>query len=124
MTTTKDPKQPDATDKSGLDKALAEGNVVITQDKVDEEGKVTHNVGHGKTAFYESSTGNVTLKGKPDVQQGINTCVSLSEDTIIIMNRDGHFHSIGPTKNIIREATATPAPGDKTAPKATPANGR
>lgn len=108
----------------GLDRAIAESNVEIIQDKVADDGSISHNVGHGKKAIYESSTGNVTLYGMPDVQQGINSCVALDEKTIIILNRDGHMTTIGPTKNIIREANAaTPAP--KPAQTATTtANGR
>jgi lipopolysaccharide export system protein LptA len=96
----------------GLDKALAEGSVEIIQDKVSDDGTISHNVGHGKTAHYESADGSVTLRGKPDVQQGINTIEALDEETVIVLYRDGHMKTFGGrTKNIIREGgSATPAP--------------
>jgi lipopolysaccharide export system protein LptA len=94
----------------GLDKAFAEGNVEIIQDKVSDDGTLSHNVGHGKTAEYDSNLGSITLRGKPDVQQGINSCEALDEETIIILFRDGHMKTIGRTKNILRESTSTPAP--------------
>jgi lipopolysaccharide export system protein LptA len=104
----------------GLDKAHAEGNVEIIQDKVADDGTISHNVGHGKTADYDSAEGSITLRGKPDVQQGINSCEALDEETIIILFRDGHMKTIGRTKNIIRESTATPAPK----PASVTSNGR
>jgi lipopolysaccharide export system protein LptA len=95
----------------GLDKALAEGSVEIIQDKLADDGTVSHNVGHGKTAHYDSADGSVTLRGKPDVQQGINTIEALDEETVIVLYRDGHMKSYGGrTKNILREGNATPAP--------------
>jgi lipopolysaccharide export system protein LptA len=92
----------------GLDKAIAEGNVEIVQDKVSDDGTISHNVGHAKTADYDSNTGNLTLRGMPEVQSGINSIVATSEETIIILNRDGRMKTIGPSKNILRESPAVP----------------
>jgi lipopolysaccharide export system protein LptA len=97
----------------GLQKALAEGNVTITQDKTDADGHVEHDTGHAKRALYDADTGDVTLYGKPDVQQGGNHCIALDENTVIIMNRDGHMTVHGPHKTVL-EDTSTSAPDPKT----------
>jgi lipopolysaccharide export system protein LptA len=87
----------------GLERAIAEGNVVITQDKVDADGKNTHSVGHGRRAEYEAATGDITLTGKPDVAQGINTLEATDESTVIILNREGKMRANGPHKSTIRD---------------------
>jgi lipopolysaccharide export system protein LptA len=86
----------------GLEKAIAEGNVVITQDKTDAQGNVTRNLGHARRAVYESATGDITLTGRPDVAQGMNVCVATDESTVITLNRDGHMKVSGPHKTIIK----------------------
>lgn len=91
----------------GLEKAICEGAVLITQDKIDVEGNLTHNIGHSKVAVYEAATGDITLTGNPDVQQGINTCLSLSESTKIVLNRNGQMKVYGPHKTIIRDGGAS-----------------
>ncbi len=98
----------------GLEKAIAESTgtnrVRIVQDKVDANGVVTHNIGDGKTAVYDASTGDITLTGMPTVQQGFNMCVALAESTVIILNRDGHMRVDGDHKTIIKDANAEAAP--------------
>jgi lipopolysaccharide export system protein LptA len=102
----------------GLERAIAEGSVVITQDKVDAEGNVTHSVGHARKAVYEADTGDITLTGRPDVSQGINTLEATEDWTIITLNRDGRMHANGPHKSTIRDTGSDPA----TAPKSTRGN--
>jgi lipopolysaccharide export system protein LptA len=95
-----------AADKTGgLERAVAEGHVVITRERLDSDGNVARDIGRGTKAVYDAATGDVTLTGKPEVSQGINTCVALDEKTVIIMNRNGKMTTIGPTKTIIRENT-------------------
>ena len=88
---------------SGLEKAIAEGHVVIVQDKVDNEGKVTHYVGKGTKAIYESASGDLTLTGWPQVQQGTNTQIATEENTIMIMNKDGQMRTKGRSRTVITE---------------------
>jgi lipopolysaccharide export system protein LptA len=87
----------------GLDKAIAEGNVVIIQDKVEADGTVSHNLAHAKKAVYEAGSGDITLYGHPDAARGVNTVIALEEGTIIIMNRDGRMHAVGPHKTTIKD---------------------
>ena len=103
-----EPKADDKKAKSGgLDKALAEadpGNIcTVTQEKKEADGTITHSIGHGKKVHYDAATGDITLYGNPDMQQGINTCVSTDEGTIMIVNRDGHLRVTGAHKTVIAE---------------------
>jgi lipopolysaccharide export system protein LptA len=95
------PEAPDADDKKQekdangkLDRAIAEGNVVITQDKVDADGKTTHYLAKGRKAVYDATTGNVTLTGWPSVMQSLGSStgkqiISREESCVIVMNRVG-----------------------------------
>ena len=108
-----DPPPAAAPDKAGkndkggkLDHALAEGHVVITQDKVETDGTITHNIGHGEQATYDSASGDIVLIGMPQVEQGINTCIALEKTTKIILNRDGKMKVIGPHRMVIKDASS------------------
>ncbi len=94
-------------DKGGkLDHALAEGHVIITQDKVEADGTITHNIGHGEQATYDSASGDIVLIGMPQVEQGINTCIALEKTTKIVLNRDGKMRVFGPHKTVIKDASS------------------
>jgi len=92
---------------SGLERAIAEADpgkiVTVTQEKEEIDGSISRSVGHGKKVHYDSISGDITLYGKPDVQQGINTCVATDEGTIMILNRDGKMRVTGPHKTVIAE---------------------
>ncbi len=91
----------------GLERAIAEADpgkvVTVTQEKMELDGSTSRSVGHGKKVHYDSITGDITLYGKPDVQQGINTCVASEEGTIMILNRDGKMRVTGAHKTVIAE---------------------
>jgi lipopolysaccharide export system protein LptA len=88
---------------------VAEGNVIITQDKVDEKtGEITHYIGKGAKADYNAITGEMTLTGWPQIQQGLNNQVATEEGTVMIMNKDGHLRTVGRSKTVI-QADAKPA---------------
>ncbi len=94
-------------DGGGLERAIAEGNVVITQDKVEADGNVVHNVGRGKKAIYEAASGDIVLSGMPEVSHGFNSLVATAESTVITMNREGQTSKAdGPSKTVIKD-TAT-----------------
>lgn len=91
-------------DGGGLEKAIAEGHVVITQDKPNPDGgEPTHYVGRGDQVEYDAKSGDVTLSGWPQVQSGINNQVATAQSTIMILNRDGRMKTIGPSKTVIQE---------------------
>lgn len=93
----------------GIEKAIAEGSVIITQDKVEADGRITHSIGHSRRAVYEASTGDITMTGMPRCEQTDNTCVGTTEGTIIILNRAGQMRAIGPHRMFIRHVDAGPA---------------
>lgn len=87
----------------GLDRAVAEGNVVISQDKLDTDGKITKSIGRAARADYSATTGEMVLSGKPEVEQGINTCIATDPSTKMYMKRDGKMRVDGPSTMIIRD---------------------
>ncbi len=105
---------------AGLDKAIAEGNVGVVRDKPDPKGgKSAKAVGLSEKAVYTSSDGNVVLTGSPRVQQGMDTHVATSPDTVMVLNQDGHLTTHGPSRTEIRQDKNTGQAG--AAPAASPA---
>jgi lipopolysaccharide transport protein LptA len=91
-------------ENQGLEKAVAEGNVGVVRDRPDPNGgPPTRAVGRSDIATYVAATGNVELKGTPRVQQGENTHVATSPDTIMIINQSGQLTTHGPSRTDIRQ---------------------
>jgi lipopolysaccharide transport protein LptA len=91
-------------ENQGLEKAIAEGNVAVVRDRPDPNGgPPTRAVGRSDTATYTSATGDVELKGTPRVQQGLNTHVATSPDTVMIINQKGELTTHGPSRTEIRQ---------------------
>ncbi len=108
----------DATGSSNLERAIAEGSVVIIQDKLDPKtGKVQHYIGKGAKAIYDTTTGDVTLTGWPQIEQDTNTHVSLSEHTVMVINRAGTIRTRGPSTTTFTQAPE-PSPAPAPAPAA------
>src|SRR5438105_5594322 len=83
----------------GLEKAIAEGNVGVVRDRPDPNGgPPSRSVGRSETAIYRAASGDVELKGTPRVQQGENTHVATSPDTIMIINQNGQLTTHGPSR--------------------------
>lgn len=108
----------------GLEKAVAEGHVGVVRDKPDPKGgKPSKAIGLSEKAVYTSVDGNVVLTGSPRVQQGLDTHVATSPDTVMVLNANGHLTTRGPSRTEIRQekkgkegadATAAAAPtGEK-----------
>lgn len=90
----------------GLDRAVAEGNVVIVQDKPDPDGgPPEHYVGKGERADYDTKTGNIVLSGWPQVQQGINSHVATEGSTVMTLNRSGTIKTEGKSKTVIEDSS-------------------
>jgi lipopolysaccharide transport protein LptA len=88
----------------GLERAVAEGNVGVVRDRPDPNGgPPTRAVGRGETATYVAATGDVELKGTPRVQQGENTHIATSAETIMIINQNGQLTTHGPSRTEIRQ---------------------
>ena len=108
----------------GLEKAIAEGNVAVVRDRPDPNGgPPTHAVGRSDMATYMAANGDVELKGTPRVQQGVNTHIATSADTIMVINQSGQLTTHGPSRTEIRQepkemnADAKATPGPSTSPK-------
>jgi len=100
-----------AGESGGLERVVAEGEVLIVQEKTDEKGKVTRYVGKAHKAEYEAATGNLRLTGWPQISQGINTQVATEEGTVMILNRAGALKTLGPSKTVISDTSSEPMPG-------------
>jgi lipopolysaccharide transport protein LptA len=88
----------------GLEKAIAEGNVGLVRDRPDPNGgPPTRAVGRSDVATYTASNGDVELKGTPRVQQGENTHIATSRDTVMIINQNGQLTTHGPSRTDIRQ---------------------
>jgi lipopolysaccharide transport protein LptA len=92
----------------GLEKAVAEGNVAVVRDRPDANGgSPTRAVGRSDQATYVATTGNVELRGTPRVQEGVNTHIATSPETIMIVNQNGQLTTHGPSRTEIRQEPKT-----------------
>jgi lipopolysaccharide transport protein LptA len=91
--------------QSGLEKAVVEGNVGVVRDRPDPAGGPSSRmVGRSDKAVYIASNGNFELTGNPRVQQGLNTHVATSPETVMILNEAGQLQTTGPSRTEIRQA--------------------
>ena len=88
-------------DRSGIERAVAEGNVVIVQQASNPSEKGA--IGRAREAVYIPATGMVTLSGWPEVQQGINRHIATTPTTRMIMHRDGRATTEGASRTMITD---------------------
>ena len=102
-----EPGAPAKPKGGGLEKAIAEmnpgGKVIITQDKKEADGSITHSIGKADKAVYDAVTGDVTLTGSPEIHQGISRVIPAEEGVKLIINRDGKYRAIGRTKTLLQD---------------------
>jgi lipopolysaccharide transport protein LptA len=95
-------------ENQGLEKAIAEGNVAVVRDRPDANGGApTRAVGRSDQATYIATTGNVELRGTPRVQEGVNTHIATSPETVMIVNQNGQLTTHGPSRTEIRQEPKT-----------------
>ena len=97
----------------GLDKAVVEGNVGVVRDRPNPTGPPDRMVGRSDRAVYTAKNGNFELTGNPRVQQGMNTHVATSPETVMILNEKGQLQTTGPSRTEIRQppnSEASPTP--------------
>jgi lipopolysaccharide transport protein LptA len=100
----------------GLDKAVVEGNVGVIRDRADPAGgPPSRMVGRSDKAIYTAKTGYFELTGNPRVQQGMNTHVATSPETVMVLNDKGELQTTGPSRTEIRQP-----PKSETSPSPTP----
>ena len=91
-------------ENQGLERAVAEGDVAVVRDRPDPNGGgPTRAVGRSDKAVYVAATGNVELTGSPRVQEGLNTHIATSPDTVMIVNQKGELTTHGPSRTEIRQ---------------------
>lgn len=122
--TTAKPSEKAAKSDSGgnIEKAIAEGNVVIVQDKPDADGKIQHYVGKGKKAVHEPDKKTCTLTGWPRVALSLNgelnkEIISKEEGCVIIMNQEGRIDVHGYHITRLIDSSALDAQPAKHEPK-------
>jgi len=108
-------------ENQGLEKAIAEGNVAVVRDRPDANGgPPTRSVGRSETATYLAATGNVELKGDPRVQEGLNTHVAASPETVMIINQNGQLTTHGASRTEIRQQPKEENKDEKNSPSPKP----
>ncbi|MFL6589403.1 MAG: LptA/OstA family protein [Chthoniobacterales bacterium] len=98
---------------AGLDRAVVEGNVGVVRDRPNPTGPPDRMVGRSDRAVYTAKDGNFELTGNPRVQQGMNTHVATSPETVMILNEKGQLQTTGPSRTEIRQppkSEASPTP--------------
>ena len=99
-----------------LEKTIAEGNVAVVRDRPDPNGgPPTRSVGRSDRAIYTATTGDVELTGTPRVQEGLNTHMATSPDTVMVINQNGQLSTHGPSRTEIRQQ-----PNEETKPTPSP----
>jgi lipopolysaccharide transport protein LptA len=99
----------------GFEKAIVEGNVGVVRDRPSATGAPSDRmVGRSDKAVYTAKDGRFELTGNPRVQQGLNTHVATSLDTVMILNEAGQLETHGASRTEIRQdpnaASPTPKP--------------
>lgn len=108
-------------ENQGLEKAIAEGNVAVVRDRPDANGGTpTRSVGRSETATYLAATGNVELRGDPRVQEGLNTHVAASPETVMIINQNGQLTTHGASRTEIRQQPKEENKDEKKSPSPSP----
>ncbi|MGC1481135.1 MAG: LptA/OstA family protein [Chthoniobacterales bacterium] len=95
-------------ERKGLDRAEAEGNVVIIQENVDDKGDVVKSIGRAGKAVFNPTTGDITMTVSPQIQQGINNHIAATPETVMILNRQGRLTTNGKSRTTIVDATDAP----------------
>jgi lipopolysaccharide export system protein LptA len=98
-------RTPGPSSGGGVEKAVAEGDVVIVQDKINDKGQIERSIGRGGKAVYDALTGDITLTGWPQVEQKQNTVVATEESTVIILNSKGTMEVLGHSKSVLRNVS-------------------
>jgi lipopolysaccharide transport protein LptA len=98
-----------------FEKAIVEGNVGVVRDRPSTTGGPPDRmVGRSDKAVYFAKDGRFELTGNPRVQQGLNTHVATSPETVMILNEAGQLETHGPSRTEIRQdpnaASPTPKP--------------
>lgn len=92
-------------DRKGIETAEARGNVVVVQELESTKANQEKAVGRAGLMIYKPSTGEVTLREWPSVQQGINNQIATESGTVMILRSTGESRTIGGSKTVITDTT-------------------
>src|SRR5207244_8117132 len=82
-----------------------EGNGAVVRDRAEANGGApTRAVGRSDQATYVATTGNVELHGTSRVQEGVNTHIATSPDTVMIVNQKGEITTHSASRTELRQA--------------------
>jgi lipopolysaccharide export system protein LptA len=114
---------PTPGNSGGIDHAIAEGHVVIVQERAATQGgEAKRSVGRGDWANFDNKTGDMVLKGTPSVEQNENTHTATSPDTVMTLRKDNSLTTVGPSRTIIIQRKSSELPDNGAAqPGQTPA---
>ncbi len=91
-------------EKPGLEKAIAEGSVGVMQERPGENGgPPVRSIGRAERVVYTASDGNVELTGMPRVQNGLNSHMATSPETVMLINQSGQLTTKGPSRTELRQ---------------------
>jgi len=96
---------------SGIEKAVAEGHVIITQDKMDATGKKPQRyTAKGKRAVFDNMTGTLKLYGWPEISESIGgnmtkQTIAREESCVITLDRTGKLLVDGYSTSRILDAS-------------------
>ncbi len=96
----KAPAEKPKSNEGALEKVVAEGHVIMTQDKLDGNGMPQRYTGKAARAVYESKTDTLKLYGWPQISQSIGgniskQIVAREESCVIILDRAGKIEVKG-----------------------------
>jgi len=89
--------------RRGLAKVEAEGNVIIVRETQGENGAPVRSEGRAKKVVYDADTGRATLTGWPQIRHGLNTQVATEEGTVMVLDRNGKSTTTGRSRTIVGE---------------------
>lgn len=93
---------------AGFEKAVVEGNVGVVRNPPNPDGGPPGQmVGRADKVVYTASNGRFELTGNPRVQQGLNTHVATSPETVMILTEIGQLETHGPSRTEIRQEPTT-----------------
>jgi len=92
-------------ERKGIESAEARGNVVVVQQSESTKDPKEKAVGRSGVMIYKPSTGEVTLREWPSVQQGINNQIATESGTVMILKSTGESRTIGGSKTVITDTT-------------------
>jgi lipopolysaccharide export system protein LptA len=103
---------PTPGNSGGIDHAIAEGHVIIVQERAATQGgEAKRSVGRSDWAYFDNKTGDMVLKGSPRVEQNENTHTAMSPDTVMTLRKDNSLTTIGPSRTIIIQRKGSELPG-------------